>query len=137
MSAAAAITLNDGQATPVAVTFNPVRVKDDLVVYQNTSAATILEREQITLSNRLPNGANGNYKATFRVRIPVPETLSTDSNGYTAQPKEAYALTFDCSVVIPNRASSDEISDLIAFAQNGLAHAVVEGLMDTSDGLPY
>lgn len=136
MSAVADITLNDGQSVPVAHVFNPTQVNPDLVAYHDKSSGVIAGYPSVTLGRRLPNRANGNYKATARIRVPVLETAATAASGFTPGPTLAYALSFNCDVVIPERATAAERADLYAYAKNLLANAVFGGLVEDMD-LPY
>jgi hypothetical protein len=136
MSAASDIVIDDGATTPVAHTFNPTRVKDDVVSFHDKDSGVILGYPQVTLGNRLPNKANGNYKATVKVRIPVLETAATSATGFTPGPTLAYFLAFSGEFIIPERATEAERDDLLAFAGNLIAHATVDNLVTQMD-IPY
>lgn len=136
MSQVADIILNDGQATPVAHTFNPTRVASNLVTYHDKSSGVIAGYPQITLGNRLPTKDNGNYKASARVRVPVLETAATAASGFTPGPTVAYSLVGNIDLVIPERATLAERQDLQAYMQNLIANAVFADLSESMD-LPY
>lgn len=130
------ISINDGQATPVSHDFTPVRVESNLVTYSDKSVSTLLGRPRITLGNRLPNGKNGNYKATARVVVPVLETVTAAADGLTPGPTLAYQLLANVEVVIPSRAESAERDDLVAYMSNLIQHTVADALFTDMD-LPY
>lgn len=136
MSAVSDISINDGQATPASHTFEPTRVKEDVVFYHDKASGVILGYPQISLGNRLPSKANGNYKATVKVRVPVLETAATAASGFTPGPTEAYALTFVGEWIIPQRATDAEKADLMAYTQNLVWLTVVNDLVTAMD-IPY
>jgi hypothetical protein len=136
MSDAIDIVLADGQATPVNHTFEPTRVSPDVVFYHDKATGVILGYPQVSLGNRLPAKANGNYKATIKVRIPVLETAATAASGYTPGPKEAYYLAFNGDFTIPERATAEEKADLYAFAVGLIASSAVDALVNDMD-LPH
>lgn len=136
MSDVSDISLDDGLDTPVSHTFEPTRVKEDVVFYHDKDSGVILGYPSVSLGNRLPAKANGNYKATVKVRIPVLETAATAASGFTPGPTLAYSLTFNGEFIIPERATSAERADLMAYAKNLLAHLTVSDLVESMD-LPY
>jgi hypothetical protein len=133
MAAAANIVLNDGQATPVAHTFEPVRVAPDLVTYHDKVDGIVAGYRSITLGRRLPSAQNGNGKSSGRIRMPILETAATAASGFTPGPTVAYSLACNIDSIIPDRATLDERKDLYAYATNLLAEAVFGDLM--KDGI--
>ena len=131
MTAVANIVLND--SVPAARTFEPMRVADTLVTYADKSPGVFLEYPQISLGNRLPTAANGNYKATVRIRLPVPVDNSLDPS---LPPKLAYTLSANIDIVIPSQATTVEKFDLYWFLNNLVADQAVVDLVTDAD-LPY
>lgn len=136
MSDVTAITLGDGQATPVNHTFDPVEVAPHVVFYEDKSASSVLGRPTLSIGQRRPNGANGNRKVTLRVRVPVLEEVGTSSSGYTPGPSIAYSVLADMSFVLPSRATTAEINDIFAYAKNLMSHASIDEVV-TDDDFPY
>jgi len=132
------LSLNDGLTTPVARTFTPVSVGTELVQWNYKAAGSVLGQPTVTLGVRRPTLANGNRKVTYRVKVPVLETVVASASGYTPGPTVAYTLSANVDVVIPGRASASEIADLWAFALNGLqeANAFVADAVKEDD-FPY
>jgi hypothetical protein len=131
MSAVSDISLYDGQATPVEHTFEPVRVKDEQVIYQDKSGDVVIGWPEVILGNRLPSSSNSNYKATVRINLPITETLD-GANHETL----AYTLRSSHEFMIPNRATAAQRADLMAYAANLIATALVSSLVEDLD-LPY
>lgn len=136
MSAVSDIVLNDGQATPVAHTFEPSRVASDMVIYHDKSSGVVAGYNALKLGNRLASRQNENYKATGKLVLPTLESAATNAAGFTPGPTVAYELRGDVSVVIPSRATDAERSDLEAYLKNLVANAVWGSLV-TDAALPY
>ena len=82
MAAVANIVINDGQATPVAHTFEPTRVSPNLVSYHDKVSGVFAGYPSISLGNRVPNKQNANYKASavsgclfWKRRLQRPQVL--------------------------------------------------------------
>ena len=136
MAAVANIVINDGQATPVAHTFEPTRVSPNLVSYHDKVSGVFAGYPSISLGNRVPNKQNANYKASARIRLPVLETAAPATSGFTPGPTVAYALSGNVDCVIPDRATDAEKADLEAYLQNLISQAV-SGDLVTEMALPY
>jgi len=136
MGQVASIAIDDGQGTPVSHTFAPTRVGADLVEYHDKVTGVIAGYPCITLGNRKPTLANGNYKVTLRVKLPVLETAATAASGFTPGPTVAYMLTANADIIIPSRATEAERDDLLAYFKNLLADAVVDSAVVDMDP-PY
>lgn len=130
------LTLNDGQATPVAHSFEPTRVGETLAIYHDKVSGVMAGYPSVSLGNRLPVKENGNYKVTARIRIPVLETAATAASGFTPGPTVAYQLSANVDFVIPARATSAERDDLLAYTANLLDNAVVVSAVEDMDN-PY
>ena len=130
MAAAANIVINDGQATPVAHTFEPVRVAPDLVTYHDKVDGISAGYRSITLGRRLPSAQNANGKSSGRIRMPILETAATAASGFTPGPTVAYSLAGNVDCVIPDRATLDERKDLYAYMTNLIADAVFGDLIE-------
>lgn len=125
MSVQAAITINDGQTTPVAKTFSARGTQLGLASYRDVSSGVAIGQPVITISNRETGGSNGAYRVEARITIPVLEAISGDAGGYTAVPKVAYNMFGKVEMIAPNRCSLQNRKDLKAFVANLMAHAVI------------
>jgi len=121
MAVQANLTINDGQASPAAVTFSAQGVKGDIATYRDMSTTIAIGRREITMS--LTENKNST-KIESRILTPVMEVISGSDGGYTPAPKVAYSLLSKCEDVIPNRATQAQRKDLRAFRWNFSNHAV-------------
>lgn len=121
MSAQATITINDGETTPVAHAFNPKGAKSapdktDLALWRDQSAASAVG--YLTLSEKhTPVNVNGMEK--FRYTIDVPTLESPSSGGsFTPPPTRAYGTIAVIEVWAHQRASDQELKNIVAFVKN-------------------
>lgn len=121
MSAQSNIVINDGATTPVAHTFNP---KGARAVADGKSVA--LWRDQtpaqavgyLTLTEQHAP-ANGNGMEKFRYVIDVPTLESPSSGGaFVPPPTKAYSTIAVVEVWMHNRASLDELKNVVAYVKN-------------------
>lgn len=124
------ITVNDSNA--VSHDFTPVRVGETLVQYADKSVSAYGEQPTLAIGNRLPTQANGNYKATVRLRVPIPGATQTNADGSNFQK----AMTVNCDFVIPSEATAEQRTDLAVYVQYLAAHTAIAGLVSDMD-LPY
>jgi len=139
MPAQAALTVNDGQATPVARTFNPAGIKPEanLAIWVDRSSGQALGFGRIMISLREPaapkNGTSSAssrmYKAVITVQVPTLETLGTNDSGLTPPPTLAYTTAFRGEFMIPERATLQNRKDILAYVKNVLALSVVTSLV--------
>lgn len=134
MTAFADLTINDGQATPVAHTFKARRIDGIVAKYQDISGGIAIGYPQVTLSSREPIGNSGNYKVVAKVILPVLETVSgTSYAGIVAAPTLAYNLTFTGEFILPSRSTLAVRKDILAYVKNLLNNAVVTSLVQDLD----
>jgi hypothetical protein len=127
MTAIAALTLADGQATPVNHTFSPVNIDAEGVAkWADRSGGIALGFPIVSYTIRNPTKSNRNYKLTLRVVTPVLEVTSpSTATGIQPAPTKAYDLTAFTEIVLPERSTLAERNNLIAYMKNYLANAVV------------
>lgn len=127
MTAIAALTINDGAATPVAHTFSPVNIDAAGVAkWVDRSSGIALGFPTITFSMRQPNKVNRNYKVTTKVVYPVLEqTSASTASGIQPAPTKAYDLVFNGEFILPERSTLAQRNDLLAFVKNYFASAAV------------
>lgn len=128
MPAAAAITINDGQATPVAVTFSPESVTSDVATFADRTAGIAIGFRRLNISNKFAKGASKVNRAKMTVEYPV----TTLVNGVSTI---AYTLRATVDVILPDQATDAERKNLFAFVRNGLAHTAVQGALRDLDPL--
>jgi hypothetical protein len=131
MSILTTISLLDGAA--VSRDFVPVKVEPSLVTFREKSnlgngSPQFGGEPVMTLGHRLPTTANGNFKATLKIRIPI---LDDSFSGPGVQ--EKYALSANCDVVIPSTALQSERNHLMALLTDAVSDAVISGLFKDMD----
>jgi hypothetical protein len=127
MSAIAALTLADGQATPANHTFNPVNIDAAGVAkWADRSGGIALGFPVTSFSLRNPSKTNRNYKLAAKVVLPVLEVTSpSTSTGIQPAPTLAYNLTANLEMILPERSTAAQRDDLRAYLKNFLANAVI------------
>jgi len=127
MTAIAALTINDGAATPVAHTFSPVNIDATGVAkWADRSSGIALGYPVVTFSMRQPNKASRNYKVTTKVVYPVLEqTSASTATGIQPAPTKAYDLVFNGEFILPERSTLAQRNDLFAYVKNYFANAAV------------
>lgn len=116
---AANIVINDGQASPVAHTFQP---QDRVpagggVVFQDIAGGVPDAYPTIILRGQM--SPNGVFRAWRMIEVPVMETVSgTNAQGYQALSKRAMVLRARTEYTIDARASLAARNDLIAYDRN-------------------
>lgn len=126
MSQAAAITLNDGQATPVAVTFNPESVTPALSTFADRTSGIALGFRRLRFRNTFAKGNSSVNRAVFEVEYPVVATV----NGVATL---SYTLRGKVECILPDGTTDAERKNLFAFLKNGLANAAITGQLRDLD----
>jgi len=145
MPALAAITINDGAATPVAHTFNPSGPDQNGVNYfydRSGGVAIGFPAISIDLKEPKPAPAGGQsgrdrvYRATVKVVFPVLEVTSpTTGTGIQPAPTKSYDLIFRGEFVLPERSTLQNRKDIFAFAKNILANSNVTSLVQDLESI--
>lgn len=127
------IVINDGQATPVAHTFKPTNVVDDVNSFADVSGGIAAGFPVINLSLREPVPMKGNgastgdriYKCIASIEVPVLEVTSASTgSGIQPAPTRAYTLKARLEFMLPERSTLQNRKDLLAYSKNLLAHTV-------------
>jgi len=137
MTAIAAITLADGQATPANHTFAPVGIDANGVArYEDKSGGIALGFPAVTISMRRPTKGSRNYKVTGKVVLPVLEVTSpSTATGIQPAPTKAYDLIANVDFVLPERSSVAQRSDVLAYMKNLVAGAVITSAAKDLEGI--
>lgn len=137
MSAIAAIVINDGQATPVAHTFNPVTAAPDQFYREAQSGLALVGQGRITVTEKLGQSAEGISKVRIKLELPALETITAqNAQGYTAAPRVAYTTTMVVDCFLPNRGTAAQRKDLRVLMANLLANAQIIDLIENLN-TPY
>lgn len=128
MAQAAAISINDGQATPVAITFNPESVTPGLSSFADRTSGIALAFRRIKVSNSFANGKTKVNRSKLSIEFPVTQSV----NGITSV---AYTLRANLDIILPDGATDAQRKDLYAFAKNALSNALIQGALRDLDPL--
>lgn len=123
MPAIAAITIADGQTTPVNKTFNPDSIKNDVSQWFDRSGGIAVGYPVITTSVRPPsrNSTSRVNKVQVKIVVPILEQVAP-SVVWT----KAYESTATVEFMLHERSTLQNRKDILAFVKNLMAHAVVQ-----------
>lgn len=130
MSAIAPIAIQDGQATPVTHTFNPVASDPDAIYREAIAGLSLIGQGSINL--RFLTSSNAQLqKVRIELVIPSLEVASgQNSQGYTAAPKKAYDEKITMDFFLPSRGTSTSRKNLRVLTANLLANTQVVDAID-------
>lgn len=129
MAAIATITINDGQATPVAHNFTPSSVMADLATWFDRSGGIAVGYPKITLQVRppMPRATSRVYKVTAKIWAPTLEVTSPSTGtGIQPAPTKAYDCVAELAFTLPERSTKLNRQDIFAYVKNLLALTVVK-----------
>jgi hypothetical protein len=122
------ITINDGQATPVAHTFEPIKSTLPALYRESLADVPVIGNGRVSVNNRTTNGLN---KVTVLLELPALETATGGNpEGYTAAPAEAYKHQVKAEFILPDRGTVAQRKDLRVLLLNLLANAQIVDLID-------
>lgn len=133
MAAISSITLNDGQATPVAHTFNPDSIENGIATWLDRSGGIAIGYPSCTTSLRKPLKGSPKkiYQAQIKLTIPILEVTSpSTSTGIQPAPTRAFDMEFIGTFKLPERSAKTHRADVLAYAKSVLTTAVVKALIE-------
>lgn len=128
MTAIAALTINDGAATPVAHTFSPDNIDQNGVArWADRSGGIAIGMPTITESIKRPSAKGSrSYRVVTKVTVPVLEQTSpSTATGIQPAPTKAFDLIFNGEFVLPERSTLAQRNDLLAYVKNFFANTAV------------
>lgn len=127
MTAMAALTLADGQATPANHTFGVVgKDQTGIARWADRSSGIALAFPTVSFNLKTPTAGSRNYRLTAKVVVPVLEQTSpSTATGIQPAPTKAYDLLGTFEMVLPERSTKAQREDLLAYMKNFLASATV------------
>lgn len=132
MASQANLTINDGQATPVAHTFftNGAGWSDSLAgilaSWVDRSQAAAVGYWRVSLSFKEPNKQRKNYVVVAKSEVPVLENVSNSTvSGIAPAPTVSYNPITKTEFSIPERSTLAARKDQLAIHRNFLANAVI------------
>lgn len=132
MTAFANITINDGQATPVAHTFSARRIDAGIAKWQDTSSGIAVGFPTITATLREPlkGSKNPMYKAVLKIVLPVLEVVNSSTySGITPAPTKAYDLVANLEIMMPERSALIDRKNIQAYIVNALNQVDLKSLV--------
>lgn len=135
MAAIAPIVINDGKATPVAHTLNPV-ASAPVALYRE-AASGLAQVGQVYSSIQKTSANKDLDKVRIILSVPALEVSSgANASGYTAAPKVAYEVKADVTVFLPTRSTPAQNKDLRVMLSNLLLNSQVVDVIDNG-AIPY
>jgi len=144
MPAISSITINDGKATPVAVTLTPVGRDSKTGVFfhrQTTPTVTNMlaaaqlgtkdSRQLIRKGKNLPSDRS----LSFSLQLPTVESLSVSDSGMVPAPTLAYVDSVMVVFTLSERATSQERKDLRVLLRNFLDSSMAVAMVDNGESL--
>lgn len=127
MAAIAALTLADGQATPVNHTYSPSPdLNSNLPRWEDRSGGIAMGFPVLTMSVRRPTKDYRSYKVHMKVATPILETTSASTaSGIPPGPVVSYTLLGNLEFVLPERSTLQQRKDILAYVKNALANAIM------------
>lgn len=107
------VSINDGQATPVAHSFIPVKVSPDETILQERSSSTPLGYKTLSVRFSPASAKRNTYRANVKLVSPIVETVG-GVNVITG------SFITDCSFVVPNNSTVQQRKDQLAYFLNSL-----------------
>lgn len=138
MPARANIVINDGQATPVAHTFNPSE-DGDMDLFEDKVGGIAIGfpliavrfRRPVAPSNGTASNANNRvYRINVNVSVPTLESTSASTGtGIPPAPTVAYVCRCNMEWLLPERSTLQERKNLRAYVANLMANADIQKVL--------
>ncbi len=129
MAAIAPIVINDGKATPVAHTLNPVSSVPNPL--WRDSVGGLSQNGQVYTSVTRTSSGKELDKVRIILGAPAMEVASgANAQGYTAAPKVAYEVKADLTIFLPSRALPAQNKDLRVMLANLLQNSQIVDVID-------
>jgi len=131
MASRANLVINDGQAAPVAHTFNPNSGDGNvagvsIISYEDRSGGIQVGFPIVEIHTRRASKTMKNQKVSIIVKNPVMEVVSNSTvSGIEPAPTVAYDCVFRGEFILPERSSLASRKDILAYTKNLLAHAAL------------
>lgn len=123
MPSLASITLNDGQATPVAHVFAPVTTDGSYARLAERLGSPVGFPTLSTMVRPPVNNGKGVYRVRFTCNVPV---TTTDVSGQTVKDHEN---SFSVEFLISENSTAQERKDILAYCKNLMSNAIATNLV--------
>lgn len=125
MPAIGNVIINDGQSTPVAVTFSPITTDGNASRFADRSKGVPAGYRILQSSQKDPQNGARNYRMQFEIVLPTVVTDPVTGKDYVAR-----TARFNCEFVLPESSVLAERKDVLAFAKNLLANAMTTAVVE-------
>lgn len=133
----AAITIKDGQSTPVNHVFNPIQSVPPTYRRNGVSGQAAIAQERLLIDAVLAKTKDGVNKVRLELVVPVSEVASGNaSTGYVAPPGVAHEMRVKVEFFFHQRSESAGRKDLRTLLSNLLLDSQVVGVIDSLEK-PY
>lgn len=141
MAAIANIVINDGEATPVAHTFEPAKTTADYAFWEDRDAGIYIGNKKLTVQLSRPSGngnvGNRNLRVMIKIEVPRMETLSNSTvSGIMPAPTVAYRSVAEMNFTLPERSTLQERKNLRAFVAQLMGNGQIADVIDKLS-IPY
>lgn len=127
----AALTIADGETTPVSHVFNPIATNPKPTWRRNGVSVPAVGMERLETSTKLASTANGVHKHTATLVIPVMEQpVGGTSSGYVAPPGVAHELKGVINLFNHQRSTKQDRKNLRVMLANWLLSAAAASQID-------
>lgn len=135
MTLQAALTLADGQSTPVSHTFDPRGARNngvkDVAVWRDQSGGIAAGFLTLKEEHASPN-ANGIEKFRYVFDVPVLEQASSGGT-FVPPPTKAFSIVGSIEVFLPERATESQLKDIVAYLKNFTSSAYFSNAITKRD----
>lgn len=112
------LTVNDGEATPVAVTFHPESIGNGNATFRDDRQGQSILMPRIIVNLSLASANRPSNRVVYRVNYPVKRTVDgADVLDYTCRSETNF--------ILPDRATTQDRQNLLAFHVNGLSDSQI------------
>jgi hypothetical protein len=137
MAQQTAISLTDGEPTPVVRVFHPAKKEGDLYTWHNRAGGIVAGYDQLSVSTRLPTKSAKATKVQMRLVMPVLEQTSpSTSTGIQPAPTVAYVLGAEIVWNLPERSTVQDRDNLLTMARDLIDEALTTDVVANYD-FPY
>lgn len=118
------LSINDGSATPVAITFTTVKASPALSVFKDKRLSKVSYWPEISLSSDIPTSSAAVRKPELRVAYPIVDPVTG---------RVTDVMRARVPMDIPMSASQTDINHFYAFVMNAVANTVVKAAVRDLD----
>jgi len=137
MAAFAPIVLADGQPTPVNHSFSPVKIDvQGVASLADRSNGIAIGFPQISLLVRNSSKTSKNFRVSAKIVVPTLEATSpSTATGIQPAPTKAYDCLATIEFVLPERSTTLERENVLAYVKNFLANANVTNAVTSFEAI--